>query len=156
MKKLRITTTLAGLLILGAALGPAFAGDSFYGKVTEVKSGGLLILDSGDGQMELQLVGIDVPQEGPVAAQARAFVSNLVLGKNARMRADHRLPDGPMLARLFTDDPVTGIREVAVEMVRAGLARRQADYDFKYGELAAAEKDARAAQRGLWASSEPQ
>ncbi len=156
MKKFRITTALACFLILGASLSPAFAGDSFYGKVTEVKDGGLVVLDSGDGQMELQMVGIDVPRQGPMAAQAKAFVSGMVLGKNARMRSDHRLPDGPMLARLFTDDPVTGIREVAVEMVRSGMARRQADYDFKYGELAAAERDARAAKRGLWASSERQ
>jgi endonuclease YncB( thermonuclease family) len=57
-----------------------------------------------------------------------------------------------MMARLFTDDPEIGIKEVGVELVRAGLARRQKGFDLKYGELAAAEKEAQGARRGLWAA----
>jgi endonuclease YncB( thermonuclease family) len=56
-----------------------------------------------------------------------------------------------MLARLFTAEPAIGIGDVGLELVRAGLARRQPNYDYKYGELAAAEKEARTAKRGLWA-----
>ena len=53
--------------------------------------------------------------------------------------------------RSVDDHPVIGIKEVGVEMVRAGLARRQPGYDEKYGELAAAEDEARQAGRGIWA-----
>jgi endonuclease YncB( thermonuclease family) len=145
-----------GLLIFLAGLVPVLAGDSLYGKVVEVKSADVVTLDYGAGQYELRLVGIDVPRDGPIATKATEFVSNLVLGKNARMRFEGRTEGGEMMVRLFTDDPEIGIKEVGVELVRAGLARRQNDFDFKYAELSAAEKEAKDARRGLWAAAQPQ
>ena len=48
-----------------------------------------------------------------------------------------------MWARLLTADSVVGLnRDVGLELVRAGLARRRQDYDYKYGELSAAENEA--------------
>lgn len=140
-----------GILMFSAGLVPAFAGDSLYGKVTQVMSADVVTLDYGGGEYELRLVGIDVPREGPITTKATEFVSNLILGKNARMRFAGRTPEGEMMARLFTADPAIGIKEVGVELVRAGLARRQKDFDFKYGELAAAEKEAQRARLGIWA-----
>jgi endonuclease YncB( thermonuclease family) len=144
---------LWSVLVLGAALVPAaYAGDSLWGKVTAVKEPTLVILDYGTGSYEIRIVGIDAPKAGEAgAAEAQKFVSDLVLNKNARMRLHHRAANGEMVCRLFTDDAVIGIKEVGVEMVRAGLARRQEGYDEKYGELAAAETEARSAGRGLWA-----
>jgi endonuclease YncB( thermonuclease family) len=121
-----------------------------------VKSADVVIFDYGTGQYELRLIGIDVPKEAATAKQATDFVSKMVLGKNARMAFDHRTPDGQMLARLFTDDPDIGINDVAIELVRVGLARRQKGFDFKYGELAAAEEEARSARRGVWSQPQPQ
>ena len=143
---------LLGLLILGAVWSPARAGDSLYGKVTEVRSGDVVTFDYGDGQYVLRLLGIKPPQDRALADQAAKLVSSLVLGKNARVRFEGRGEDGLMESRLFTDDPVLGIKEVALELVRAGLAQRQEGFDFKYGELAAAESEARTAHRGLWAA----
>lgn len=145
------TVGFLGLVILGAGLLPSFAGDSLYGKVTAVKSANLVTFDYGAGTYDIRLIGIDVPKEGPLAAEATQFVSKMVLEKNARMRFERRTPTGEMLARLFTDDPEIGIKEVAVELLQTGLARRQKDYDYKYGELSAAENEAREAKRGLWA-----
>jgi len=143
---------LWSLAVLGASLVPAFAGDSLYGKVTQVKEATLVSLDYGAGAYDIRIVGIEAPKAGEAQAQeALKFVSDLLLGKNARMRLHHRGPNGEMVCRLFTDDPVIGIKEVGVEMLRAGLARRQPRYDEKYGELAAAENEARAAWRGIWA-----
>jgi endonuclease YncB( thermonuclease family) len=136
-------------LVFGAY--PAFAGDSLYGKVREVKRADLVVLDYGQGQYELRLAGIDLPREAEIASKAKQLVSDLVLGKNARMRFEGRTREGEMLARLYTDDPRIGIREVAVELVKAGLARRRKGFDFKYGELARAEREAQSARRGLWA-----
>jgi len=143
-----------GCLVLLAGLLPAFAGDSFYGKVIEVRSADVVILDYGKGQYIVRIIGVDVPKEGPVARQAREFVAKLVLGKNARMRLEGRNKNGEMASRLFTDDPETGIKEVGVELVKAGLARRQTNYDYKYGELSKAEEEARKAGRGLWAQTQ--
>lgn len=145
---------VVSFLIFATVPFPASAGDSLYGKVTEVKSGNRVMLDYGAGTYDIRLVGIDVPLEGPIAKESVQFVSKLVLGKNARMRFEGRTPKGEMLARLFTDDPVIGIKEVAVELVRAGLAQRQKDFDFKYGELSKAETEARANRRGLWAPAQ--
>ena len=142
------------LVALGAALVPAEAGDSLYGKVVAVKEATLVTLDYGSGTYDIRIVGVDAPKPGePQAEEAVRFVSNLLLGKNARMRLHRGSPGGEMVARLFTDDPVLGIKEVGVELLRAGLARRQPGYDEKYGELAAAESEARAAGRGLWAAT---
>jgi endonuclease YncB( thermonuclease family) len=147
----RVTLSLA---LLAAATVPAGAGDSLWGKVTAVKGPILVTLDYGSGAYDIRIVGIDAPNVGePLYAQAQAFVEGLVLNKNARMRLHHRGANGQLVCRLFTDDPVIGIKEVGVELVRAGLARRQPGYDEKYGELAAAESEAQAAGRGLWASA---
>lgn len=156
MQRRFLTRVLLGVLALGASVPPLVAGDSLYGTVTAVESAGVVTLDYGAGEYDLHLVGIDVPSEAPIADQARKLVAELVLDKNARMRFYHRTAKGEMLARLFTDDPELGIRDVATELVRAGLARRQEGFDYAYGELAAAEAEARAAERGLWARPQAQ
>lgn len=132
----------------------AFAGDSLHGRVVFVKEAHTVTFDYGSGQYELRLVGIEVPKDGQLGREAVKLVSNLVLGKNARMRFEGRTEDGVMWVRLFTDDPELGIRDVAVELARAGLAVRSnlATEAYKYEELAAAEREARAARRGRWAT----
>jgi len=140
-----------GLLIFGAGLSTAFAGDSFHGKVTSVRSAEVMVLDYGHGRYVVRLFGIDAPKEGPPAAEAKRFVEKLVLDQEARARFEGR-KKGEMVSRLFTGDP--GV-DIGLELVRAGLARRLRTLDYKYGELAAAEEDARKAGRGIWATPQP-
>jgi endonuclease YncB( thermonuclease family) len=147
MRKVVVRRGLLALVMLGATLGPSWAGDSLYGRVTAVKGPTLVTLDYGEGSYDIRLVGIEAPR----GEEARQFLSNLVLGKNARMRLHHRGPNNELVCRLFTDDAVIGIKEVSVLMLREGLARRIGGYDEKYGELAAAENEAKAAGRGIWA-----
>jgi len=155
MKQTWARRGLWSLMVLGTALVPAYAGDSLYGRVTAVKEATLVTLDYGSGTYDIRIVGVDAPKAGEAqAGEARKFVSDLLLGKNARMRLHRGSPDGEMICRLFTDDPVIGIKEVGVELVRAGLARRQPGYDEKYGELSAAENEARTAGRGVWAAAQ--
>jgi endonuclease YncB( thermonuclease family) len=160
MRNKRVMQCFVAGLVLLAVVFPACAGDSLYGKVTEVRSADVVILNYGHGQYVIRIMGIAVPPEGPIANQAREFVAKLVLEKNARMRLGSRAENGEMLARLFTDDPVNGIKDVGLELVRAGLARRQqgedAQFDYKYGELSIAEREAQKARRGLWATTQPQ
>jgi endonuclease YncB( thermonuclease family) len=49
----------------------------------------------------------------------------------------------------------TEITDVGIELLKQGLARRDASYDDKYGKLAEAEQAARDARRGLWAATPP-
>ncbi|HZR29885.1 MAG TPA: thermonuclease family protein [Terriglobales bacterium] len=160
MRNKRIMQCVIACLVMLACLLPAFAGDSLYGKVTEVRSADVVVLNYGAGSYVIRIMGIVVPPEGPIANESRQFVSKLVLGKNARMRLGSRAENGEMVARLFTDDPVNGIKDVGLELVRNGLARRSQgeDYQFeyKYSELTTAEREARESKRGLWATTQPQ
>jgi len=146
----RIVASLIALLIAGRLL----AGDSLWGTVTAVPRAEVVTLSYGAGQYEIRIAGVAVP-EGPIAESAREFVSNLVLNKHARMRFEYRDRNGQMIARLYTDDPALGIRDVALELVRAGFARRDPEHDhYKYGELTAAENEAQKARRGIWARTQ--
>ena len=149
MGKLWGIVVFTGVLLWGV---PAFAGDSLYGKVTKVKSAELVVLDYGEGEYDVRLIGIDAPKAGPLAEEARKLVADLVLGKNARIRFEGRGAREEMVSRLLADDPVLGVKDVGVELVKAGLAQRQQNFDYKYGELTAAENEARTAKRGLWSS----
>lgn len=159
-----IAAALLGLLAASSNVSPASAGDSIYGKVTQIKGPDLVVLDYGAGQYDIRILGIRVPAQAALSTQATALLRSLVLNKNARMRlvddeaaerANRLVQSGDrteLVARLSTDDPVTGIKDVAVELVKAGLVRKQPAFDYKYGELAAAENEARSARRGLWSA----
>src|SRR5262245_40054919 len=105
MKKRWDVGGLLGLLVLGAGLLPAFAGDSLYGRVTAVKSAEVVVFEyttAGTtagaptrstvrpaGRYDVRLIGVDVPESAAMDRQARQLVSSLVLGKNARMRFEY-------------------------------------------------------------------
>lgn len=148
-----IASALFGAVVL--ASGAARAGDSAYGTVTEVRGPTRVLFEVGETRYQVEIVGIVVPPEGPFADEAKKVLADLVLKQHARFRFDHRTADDVMVARLFTDNQKVGIREVGVELVRLGLARRQANYDEKYGELAAAEREAQRAGRGIWGTPKP-
>ena len=148
-KKLAVIGVL-GLLIFGASFFPADAGDSIYGKVTEVKRSDLVAFDYGSGQYEVRIVGVDPPGDAELEKQARDFISSLVLNKNARFRFERRNQNREMVGRLYTDERGAKNRDVGLELVRSGLAQKQARYDYKYREMSAAEAEARTARRGLW------
>jgi len=133
------------------------AGDSLYGKVTEVKSADTVLFDYGRGTYVVHLIGV-VASEGRTATQARDFVAKMVQGKGARVRLGSFNANREMYARLLADDPKTGVRDVGLELVRAGLAQRQPgqdyQFDYKYNELSTAQREAQRAQRGLWATNQ--
>jgi endonuclease YncB( thermonuclease family) len=144
-----VASALASMaLMIGAS--PAPGGDSLYGKVKAVKSAELVTLDYGSGEYVVRLAGIEAPKDGPAARQAQEFISKLLIGKNVRMRFEMRNKNGEMVSRLFTDDSVEGTKDVGVELLKAGVVKRQKNYDYKYGELAAAENEAQKERRGLW------
>ena len=145
--------TAVVLLIIVATLSPMFAdaGDFAYGRITAVQRADLVQFESPGATYRLRIAGILVPRETRAADSATSFVRALVYNQIVRMRMERgRLPNGDLSVRLFTLDPRTGSRDVAIELLRAGLVRRQPNFDFKYRELAAAEAEARQARRGLW------
>ena len=78
-----------------------FAGDSLYGRITEVRSGNVVVLEYGRGSYVVHLVGVEINADSPFAGEARQLLSNLVLGKNARMRLASRLPTPKVWADIW-------------------------------------------------------
>lgn len=144
-----------GSVVLGCALA-LVPGDSMVGTVTAVRSAEVVEFQYEGGRYDVRIVGIVAPRDSGLAREARQFVSRLVLKKRVRLRFEYRLPNGQMVSRVFTADSLAPQREVGIELLRAGLARRVARYDYKYGELSAAENEARRARRGVWTVLPPQ
>lgn len=110
-----------------------------------------------DGR-QLRLIGINAPEFGkdgappqPLAREARAALAAMVNGHTLRIEPGREPHDrhGRLLAHLYTDDG----RHVETELVRRGLAWLIAlppNVDHVHA-LTAAEAEARAARRGVWA-----
>src|SRR5438105_12573659 len=113
-------TAIFSLLIFPIAFASISAGKAIYGQVTEVRSGSVVTLDHGAGRYDIRIAGIDVPTEEPLASAAKLLAASLVLGKKVRLIFISRMPNGEMLGRLDTDDPASGIKDVALELVKAG------------------------------------
>ncbi len=132
---------------------PAFAGDVFGGKVTEVRSAEIIVVDYGRGTYVVRIVGITAPQ-GRIADQAKEAVTKMLLGNTVYARFQGRNKNGEMVSRVFVGEPG---KDVGLELVRSGLARRlpgkDPDFEYKYGELTKAETEARQNKRGLWATT---
>ena len=81
MRKKWATAGFLRLLVFGAGLCPAFAGNSLYGKVTEVKSADVVVLDYGAGQYTIRIAGIEAPKQGRLAQEAKESLARLVHGR---------------------------------------------------------------------------
>jgi endonuclease YncB( thermonuclease family) len=157
MKKMRAVLPVCSALILLAAVLPTLVvAKAMFGEITEVRSADIVVLAVDNESYVVHLVGVGAATEGPIAQQAKEFVTRLVLGKRVSMRLASRAPNGELYGQLMSQD-ATGIHDVGLELVRSGLARRLPGEDFqfgyKYGELSRAERDAQASRRGLWATS---
>ena len=141
------------VVMLTVATGTAAgAGDSIYGTVTAVRRADLVVFDYGSGSYLVHVVGIDLPRDREAAAYARTFVAGIVLHRHVRIRIEGRR-DGILDARILTADSVVGFNhDVGLELVRNGFARRMHNFDYSYGELSGAEREARLAGRGVWAA----
>jgi|GEM_PF-3453866 len=140
-------------LALTTGVAATFAGDSIYGTIVEVKSGDVVVLDYGTGRYTIRLVGIQIPSEGTFSKQAKLFVSKLILKKRVQIRFEYRNETNEMVSRILTmQSAKMDITDVGEKLVEAGIARKQADYDYKCGCLTKAENEAKTSKRGVWAS----
>jgi endonuclease YncB( thermonuclease family) len=153
VKRLVVGVLFVCLAFAGIA---AFAGDSSYGRVAEVRSANVLLMDFGKFRNVVRLAGIVPPTDRALANEARAFVEQFVRGKGARMRVEGRNKEHEMIARVLVDDPQTVVKDLGTEIVRAGLARAERTTAYKYHELEIAEESARKEGRGIWARTQPQ
>jgi endonuclease YncB( thermonuclease family) len=120
------------------------------GRVIEVRSGDLVVLDSGQ---QLRLAGLQAPYGGmPGAGAARAALDGLALGQEVELLSGGALadPTGRKVAHLRR---LKGRLWLQGAMLDAGMAqvRTFADNRAMAGVMLEREARARIARRGLWA-----
>jgi len=121
------------------------------GKVVKVQDGDTITVLEGRTQHKIRLLGIDSPELGQAYGQkARQFTSTLVFGKQVKVIYSDKDQYKRVLGTVYT----LGGANLNHELVRAGLAWHYTYYS-KDKKLAALEKAARKARRGLWTDSDP-
>ncbi|MDO8840669.1 MAG: thermonuclease family protein [Parvibaculum sp.] len=162
-RALWLASGLLGALLLAVPVAHAACeleqGD--ISRAVAIVDGDTVVLDNG---RQVRFTGIQAPklplgranfETWPLAGDAHAALSALALGKPVTLRHGGRRDDrhGRILAHLFIAD--ANGREVWLqrEMLRVGLARVYTFRDNRAcaAELLAAEREARQAQRGIWA-----
>jgi micrococcal nuclease len=145
MSSKRVLCALAAVIVLGWAPREAHAATTFLGKVVAVQDGDTISV-MRDGRAErVRVHGIDAPEGGQdFGNRAKQFLSNLVFGKIVEVEVRDTDRYGRTVGRVTIDG-----RDAGLEMVRAGLAWHYVRYSSD-PLLASAEREARAAHRGLW------
>jgi endonuclease YncB( thermonuclease family) len=156
MKLTRTVTSGLGVLLLLCL--PALAQTKVLeGKVIAVADGDTItILDSGNKQHRIRLLGIDAPERSQdFGTNAKQHLSDLVFGKQVAVRYDKTDQYRRTLGKVMLDD-----RDVNREMLRAGLA-----WHYKYYERDQLSQDrdvysfeearARKLGLGLWSQAGP-
>ena len=106
----------------------------------------------------VRLIGVDAPEKHgsyrasePFGDDAAAYLRGLLLGKDVRLEYDGPRADPykRTLAYVFLADG----RLANLEVIRAGWAETYRRFTFiRKPDFLAAERDARAARRGMWAT----
>jgi endonuclease YncB( thermonuclease family) len=120
-------------------------------RVVSVHDGDTLrAIDEGKVEYRIRLAGIDTPERGqPFGNVARERLAALTMGQAVEVHVEDRDRYGRTVARL----EVGGL-DVCLQMVADGLAWHYTRYSDD-ADLAAAEREARAARRGLWRDAAP-
>jgi len=146
MERSRILLTVAALLGLGA--GPV---ETLQVRVVGVHDGDTLTALTDDKrELKVRLHGIDAPELGqPYGQASKRALSDLVFGKHVTLHTTGTDRYKRTLARVTAGDI-----EVDALMIATGHAWHYTRYD-RTAALEAAERNARAAKRGLWTDAEP-
>lgn len=120
-------------------------------QVTAVSDGDTLIVrDGANTEHRIRLQGIDAPEgEQPFSDESEQGLREKLLGETVRIEWRERDRYGRTLGHAYV-----GGRYINREMIADGWAWHYAYY-WPNDEFAQAERDARAARRGLWADERP-
>lgn len=135
---------------------PTEQSGALQGKVVDLGWGdSITVLDTQNKQHRVRLLGIDAPEkEQAFGPSARQKLSALVFGKVVSVKYQKMDRNGRPLGKVLL-----GSTDVNLEMLKAGLAWYYAnDRDLPESDrplYANAERDARAAGRGLWQDEGP-
>jgi micrococcal nuclease len=141
----------AALLILLLPLVALAQRAVLTGKCVGVTDGDTItVLDADKHQHKIRLEGIDAPESGqPFGKQAKKALSDKVFGKDIAVKQSGEDKYGRTLGHVYI-----GKQHVNRELVSEGFAWHYKEYNGD-PDLAAAEKEARSAKRGLWRDDVP-
>lgn len=152
------------LLLLLLLLGALAAGAGEVAPIGETWSATVVSIIDGDtlhatrlvgGQAvdeRLRLWGVDAPERGqPLAREATALLTQLCAGQVLTARVMGHPSYGRPVVRLTLGDG----RDVARELLLAGLVRHLTAYAPHEAPYAAAQAEAQVARRGLWQQKQP-
>lgn len=126
------------------------------GKVVDLGWGdSITVLDAQSKQQRVRLLGIDAPEKDQAfGPSARQKLSTLVFGKTVTVKYQKVDRSGRPLGKVLL-----GATDVNLEMLRAGMAWYYTnDRDLPESDrplYATAEREAKAAERGLWQDESP-
>jgi micrococcal nuclease len=121
------------------------------GRVVSVADGDTItVLDESKTQIRVRLDAIDAPESGqPFGQAAKRALSEMVFGKDVIVYKKKEDRWGRTVGHVIVDEVDTNLA-----MLEASMAWHYKQFD-QNRRLAAAEREARAAKRGLWRDAEP-
>ncbi|MBM4267126.1 MAG: hypothetical protein FJ144_11025 [Deltaproteobacteria bacterium] len=126
---------------------------TIHGEVVHVFDGDSFVMKSGSRKIEVRVFGIDAPEKTqPWSDRARSRARELLVGEDVLVLVE-RGRDG--YGRVVGDVRLDDGRSFAGLMVGEGLAWQYKRYSND-AEIAALEKKARSAHRGLWSEKNPE
>jgi endonuclease YncB( thermonuclease family)/methylphosphotriester-DNA--protein-cysteine methyltransferase len=147
------TTTTRGAL-------PAQANNTqtvIEGKVVKVSDGDTItVLDKENRQIKIRFQGIDAPESKQEFGQAsKENLAGMIFGRQVTVIWSKQDKYGRTVGKVLLDG-----RDINIEQVKAGLAWHYRKYETEQPPedrvtYAAAEREARAAKRGLWQDPNP-
>lgn len=123
------------------------------GRVVKVFDGDSFVMRSGDERVDVRVFGIDAPEKGqPFSQKARSRSRELLDGEEVVVRVTTpRDVHGRVVGEVFLEDG----RSYAHVIVGEGLAWQFRRYSNDPA-VAALERDAQRARRGLWRDRDPE
>ena len=120
------------------------------GFVVSVADGDTVSVRRDRATLRIRVEGIDTPELNQAFGhQAKTFTSSLLLNKHITVDVRDRDRYGRLVGRIYVDG-----RDLSVALILQGLAWHYTRYSSD-PTLAEAERQARAAQAGLWSQSAP-
>lgn len=123
----------------------------FLGVVAAVADGDTITVKTDNNVSHIvRIEGVDCPERGQAFGKVAAdFTRRFALTRQASVRIVAVDSRDRLVSRVLIDG-----KDLSLELMKAGLAWHYTDF-FTDSQLATAEREVRAARRGLWADADP-
>ncbi|MDH5717933.1 MAG: thermonuclease family protein [Spirochaetia bacterium] len=103
--------------------------------------------------IKITIAGIDISTNKSANQGAIKYIESLIRGNiPALIRVRNMENNTSMQADLYVIDKKKGNINIGLELIRKGFVKKQSGFDYKYGQLAKAESEAKKSKIGIWAN----